>query len=201
MSREEAMGLLADFIPLFQSCLDSSWQFVEQVFGETPERRAAFTPTTRANMLYDRMAQVLQQALDGHPRIQLRHRGRMLRLILDQRLLIRFKKLDDSLRAKNVHTDSQRLDYYQMWLPGMEEPVLTKLTFGYRLNETKTSIAGAYITCPKSWRENHWTAAIGEDASQAAPLFVPPPVPDSEIGIGIVVTPKRALAKKRSASA
>ncbi len=199
--RDEAMALLADLLPVFRDCLDQSWQFVEQVFDEAPERRAAFTPTTRANMLYDRLVQMVRQALDGHPRIQLAHRGRMLRLIVDQRVLVRFKKLDEDLRARNVRTDSQLLDYYQLWLPGIEEPALTKLTFGYRLNATQTEIVGRYLTCPKNWKENHWFAALDEEASDAMPLFIPRPQSDADSGVGIVVTPKRAAPKKGTASA
>ena len=147
------------------------------------------------------MVQLVRQNLDGNSRVAMTTRGRMLRLVVDGRVLIRFKKLDDALRARNVHTDSQRLDYFQLWLPGMEEAKLTKLTFGYRLNEMATEILGRYLTCPKSWEENHWSAALDEPASDAMPLFTRSDQPDGGEDTGIVITSKRAVRRKGSASA
>lgn len=201
MPRDEAISLITDFIPTFRECLDQAWHFVEQVFSENADRRTAFSATTRANMIYDRLVQLIRRVLDGNPRIAMTTRGRMLRLVVDSRILIRFKKLDDSLRARNVRTDSQRRDYFQLWLPGMEEPQLTKITFGYRLNETATEILGRYVTCPKNWEENHWTAALDDPASDAMPLFTPIDQPDSGKLTGIVITAKHNGPKKGSASA
>jgi len=199
VSLDEAITILKEFLPVFGDCLDQAWDFVEDVFNDRPERRVAFRATTRANMLYDRLAQVVEQSLDDHPRVKISHRGRMLRLVIDDALQVRFKKLDENHRARNVRTSSQLSDYFQLRLPGMEEPELTKLVFGYRLNATETAIDGRFVTCPKSWQENHWVLALDEEASSAMPLFTSDI--EEEDDVEIVVKAKHAAKRKGSTSA
>lgn len=198
-TRDDAITILDEFLSIFRGCLDQAWEFVEEVFDDRPERRVAFRATTRANMLYDRLAQLVQNSLDGHPRVEVAHRGRMLRLIIDDVIQVRFKKLDENLRAKNVRTPSQLSDYFQLRLPGTEEAELTKLVFGYRLNATETAIDGRFVTCPKNWDENHWVLALDEEASSAMPLFSPAIEEDDDVEI--VVKAKRADKRKGSTSA
>ncbi len=199
VTRDDAITILDEFLPIFRGCLDQAWDYVEKVFNDDPGRRVAFCPATRAGMLYDRLAQLVKQALDGHPRVEVTHRGRMLRLIIDDTVMVRFKKLDENHRAKNVRTPSQRSDYFQYRLPGMEEPDLTKLVFGYRLNATETAIDGRFVTCPKSWEENHWVLALDEETSSAMPLFAPDI--EEDVDVEIVVKAKQADKRKGSASA
>lgn len=199
VSRDDAITHLNEFLPIFRGCLDQAWEFVEQVFSDNPERRVAFCPATRAGMLYDRLVQLVKQSLDGHPRVEVTHRGRMLRLIIDDTIMVRFKKLDENLRAKNVRTPSQFGDYFQFRLPGTEEPELTKLVFGYRLNATESEIEGRYVTCTKNWDENYWVFPLDEEASLATPLF--PPDTEEEDDAVIVVKAKQADKRKGSASA
>jgi hypothetical protein len=199
VSRDDAITILDEFLPIFRGCLDQAWEYVEQVFNDDPSRRVAFCPATRAGMLYDRLAQLVKQSLDGHPRVEVAHRGRMLRLIIDDTVMVRFKKLDENLRAKNVRTSSQFSDYFQLRLPGTEEPELTKLVFGYRLNATESDIEGRFVTCPKNWDENYWVLALDEEASSAMPLFTP--ATEEEDDAVIIIKAKQAGKRKGSASA
>jgi hypothetical protein len=199
VTRDDAITILDEFLPIFRDCLDRAWESVEEVLDERPERRVAFTSTTRANMLYDQLARIVQQSLDGHPRVTISHRGRMLRLIVDNIIQVRFKKLDDNHRAKNVRTLSQHSEYFQHCLPGLEEAELTKLVFGYQLNPTGTAIEGRFVTCPKNWEENHWVLPLDEEASSAMPLFAPA-IEDNE-DVEIVVRAKQASKAKGTASA
>lgn len=199
--RDQALAVVADFLPVFNDCLDKAWQFVEKLFEEAPERRPAFSLTTRANMLYDRMTQLIRQELEGQPRTRMETRGRMLLLVIDSLLVVRFKKLDGTLRAKNVHTTSQRMDYHQLSLPGIENPGLTRLTFGYRLDETATEIVARYVTCSKNWQENHWSERLDETASDAMPIFSPPAESNINPNAGVTLIAKRKVLNKGSASA
>jgi len=66
-------------------------------------------------------------------------------------VLLRFKKLDNNKRSRNIPTTQQYLFRAQLDLPGIPSE-LTHLEAGYVLNELQTGLDGVYITCPNKNR-------------------------------------------------
>jgi hypothetical protein len=196
VSREDALALLTDYMPQFDELLDEAWEYVESVYADDATRRVAFNDITKASMLHDRWSQLAAARFDGDHRVRIGRRGRMLLLLIDGRVAVRFKKLGSDLCARNIRTPSQERDYFQgqMFIEGLEPSSPTRLIFGYRVNSVGTEIAGRYLTCPKSWDENHWVEAIEEPKTDATPLLQPAVAAD-DLRSKITVRAKSARRK------
>lgn len=198
VSREDALGLLARYLPQFDDLLDGAWEYVEQVYADDPSRRVAFNEITKAGMLHDRWCQSAAARFDGDPRVRNIWRGRMLALLIDNRVAVRFKKLGADLCARNIRTPSQERDYFQgqMYLDGLEPIGPTRLIFGYRANAVGTQIASRYLTCPKSWDGNHWVEPIEQSKTDATPLLQPAVAADD---LRSKITVRARSARRKSA--
>ncbi|MBX3386456.1 MAG: hypothetical protein KF768_07785 [Phycisphaeraceae bacterium] len=196
VTQEDALGLLADYIPQFNELLDDAWEYVERVYADDPSRRIVFNEITKAGMLHDGWCRSAAARFDGDKRVRVIWRGRMLVLLIDNRVAVRFKKLGTDLCARNIRTPSQERDYFQgqMYLDGLEPIGPTRLIFGYRANAVGTQIAGRYLTCPKSWDENHWVEFIEQSKSDATQLLQPTVAAD-DLRSKITVRAKSARRK------
>jgi len=196
VSREDALVLLTDYMSPFDELLDEAWEYVERVYADDATRRVAFNDITKASMLNDRWCQLAAARFDGDQRVRIERRGRMLLLLIDGRVAVRFKKLGADLCARNIRTSSQERDYFQgqMYLDGVEPSSPTRLIYGYRANSVGIEIAGRYLTCPKSWDENHWVEFIKQPKADAMPLLQPAVAAD-DLRSKITVRAKSARRK------
>ena len=103
---------------------------------------------TRANIVHDLMIHRMRAEFDGMRGariIDLSHPYVRTLLEVNHRLLIRFKKLDESKLARNYRTKFIR-DYEQDTdLPGIP-PKAHRLTLGYRLNLLQTEVLDVSVT-------------------------------------------------------
>jgi hypothetical protein len=108
--------------------------------------RALHIPRTRANVLYDLMviqARIEFRGIRGAVMIDTRDGVTLLEI--DQKILLRFKKLDDDSLPSNYPTVRAR--DYDMGedLPGIPSSP-QRLTLGYRLNQLQTEIKDVLIS-------------------------------------------------------
>ncbi len=106
---------------------------------------------------------------------------------------LRFKKLDENMRSRNIPTQQAVLfnhQDYQSELPHM--PPVASLTLGYLLNPTRTSAAAIYVTMPDGNR-NIWTWQLYDDSlAQITDLVTHPPEDDITPTIRARVTSETA---------
>ena len=68
-------------------------------------------------------------------------------ITIDERVIVRFKLLDDNLRASNYPTN-HALDWQQQ-IPLNGIPTIARLHYGYRMDVTGTKVKDAFITLPR----------------------------------------------------
>lgn len=190
LTRDEARAILDPHTPVLLGCLAEAWEAVQRTLDEDPERRAVFDSATQAAMLYDWFANLIVGQLDGAPGVRKVQTGKMIKLIFNDRLSLRFKKFDRNLWSRNVRTNNQLRHYFQLQLDGVAEEA-TEVTLGYVTDVTNTGLRGVYLTCPIGWNRNKWMIVLDE-ADSGALLFEPtestPPA--------TIVKPKVAVKKK-----
>ena len=107
------------------------------------------------------------------------------------KLLMRFKKLDDSRQASNIETAHQLLLFSQgvQFLPGMPDKA-TIVIAGYQLDEAGGRIEDVIVTCPRELDGgNFWDFSVPRDGHAGAAQELIAPVP--------AVSPPKVRARGR----
>lgn len=176
LSRQEVEAILEPWLPMLREKFHEAWGWVQDDLNEKPDRRATFDSSTVSAMIYDRFKRIILPEFDGKPGVKIERRGRMIRIRIDNKVCLRFKRLDRKLRSGNIRTRSQKAIYHQQ--PYLIDVVdrATALTFGYVPDASKSDVRGLYVTCPKNFRENHYMIVL-DDQSDATSLLPTAPLP------------------------
>lgn len=173
LSRSEAWQLLEPIAPQLYSWLQDSWEWVQAILDEDPERRSVLDPSTIAGMVYDRFKTLLKSGLHDNPSIEFVDHGRMTRALVGGKAILRFKKFDEQLRSRNIGTKNQEsICHQQYYLDGVPARP-TNITFGYVTDLAGASLQAVYFTCPDGWDSNHWIIKVGGAEEDGALLFDP----------------------------
>lgn len=103
-----------------------------------------------------------------------RSNGIIKQFLIEGKIVLRFKKLNNKLLASNTNTELSFL-YYNQYLVLKQDfiPQLLKrevpldlsfinLFIGYRLNEFGTKIEDIHVVCPMGFKKNKWVHPIYE---------------------------------------
>ena len=184
LTEDAAKAILEPYMPGLQEDLEASWAWVQEALDGDPERRVVFDTSTQAAMVFNRFVFLTERRLSTDPKVRITKHGRMMKVAFGGgQLSLRFKKLDEELRSKNVKTNQQLRIYSQMVLDGMDPT--TTVTFGYKLDPPGRNIVGVYITCPIGWNINKWVIVLSESEGDALLLAPQSPPDDGQPGFSI----------------
>ena len=110
-------------------------------------------------------------------------------LNLQDRVLLRFKKLDENKITGNIRTQ-QTLDFLKQDLPFMPSHA-TNLIVGYELNQIQTNISAVTVTCPKNSLQTEWYFDL--ESSSKTDIINMPIEPKTS---GLIDTVKRVKVKE-----
>ena len=137
-SIEEAKILLAPYHNDLYACLMKAWQrWVSEFAPLLPDT----SPRARANMVYDLIIDEGRRRLSGQWGVKFVEGQSRYLLNVKDRLIVRFKKLDENLQTHNYPTLLSLQFDDQMDLPGSGfVSSLPRVTVGYRLKNFDTEI-------------------------------------------------------------
>lgn len=148
----------------------------------------------RARVISNFIAGEIRAKFADVPGVRLVDDSGFLVMVIDDRAVIRFKKLNDDLRPSNVMT-SQQFDFAtQKLLEGFPSDA-TNLTFGHKLDETGMEIEGFWLQCPRGLN-NLWSISL--DKPMELPLFPAEPQVVEEVAPPVVKAKQKKPAKKVS---
>jgi hypothetical protein len=143
LSQRNAAIRLGAYLPLIRSAFHRAWSEFQ---GLPPEQRTKLCARSRASIVHDFVVHAIRSSFDTINDVELVEINKLFMMVVGCDLALRFKKLDEGMRASNIPTQ-QSLDFSnQDDLPGIES--ITHLDAGYRLNALQTIIEGVYICCP-----------------------------------------------------
>jgi hypothetical protein len=177
VTQQEAEEILAPYSDGLKADFWQSWQWVQDILDQDPERRATLDPSTVAAMIFNRFVVLAIRRLTSDKNVVIRKHGRMMKVTFADKLSLRFKKFDENLCGSNVHTINQMFIYWQMEFDGMDSP--TEVTFGYTVDASGRRVTGLYVTCPIGWKENIWKITLDEDRGEDRGDVLPFAAPDS----------------------
>jgi hypothetical protein len=196
LTEAEARPILEPYLPALVDVFHSSFDWVQAILDQDPERRRDLDASIQAGMVYCRFTSLVGRRLGADKNVVLKRRGRMLRALIGKRIALRCKKLRKTrkghLCAGNVKTNAQSLIYYQLGIDKMQGAHPTEVTFGYTTDPSNRSPTGVYLTCPISWYSNKWTIPLeGEEFTGQLPFAQPAdpasPMPNQAT---FIITPK-----------
>jgi hypothetical protein len=165
----------------------------------TTERafRAALGPRTRANVIYEHIAQEARRRFEGRQGVVLTNKHGFLTINIGSDFILRFKKLDAYGQSRNVQTKQQKLFSLQMQMFGLGDE--TRITAGYQLNALATEITDIKVVCPDG-RRNAWGFSALEELEGEARPDSAPITPISPVGDTVLETnPEKAKPADRAA--
>lgn len=112
------------------------------------EIRRTFTPTTRAGMIHDFQIQRAAKYFSVFESVRIHELDKLILFDIEQKVALRFKKLDNSFRSRNQASGQVRNFRGQVQLAGVDAP--SNLEAGYILNQLETEIVWAGIVCPNN---------------------------------------------------
>ena len=154
LSRDQALEVLTPHAERLYRIGAVPW---ERWQSEYPNQ-VLHTPRTRANVLYDLMVNQARTEFRGIRGTEIVDPPNGVVLLdIDQRVLIRFKKLDDESLPRNYPTDAAKDWDIGEDLPGIPSSP-QRLTLGYRLNRLQLRFEMSW--CRTRWRADSSTTSF-----------------------------------------
>lgn len=188
ISQADAMTALAPHAGALFGVASTPW---EEYHARVPEDLlVAFCPRSRASCIHDLMLREAARYTVLAEGVRLFERNLMKGIIIDGRIAIRFKKLDEEGFSRGHYTKQVEEFRSQCQLDGID--AAHHLELGYVLNHNETEISEVRLVCP-SGRGVAWWARLEDEGMQPAVFDLLPvdPAPHSGDG-GAIITPKDA---------
>lgn len=176
--KDEAEEALRPYMAAFGDCLEAGFEAWREVGRLAPAVRVHLGTRTRANIISDHIAASVRSRFGQMRGVRVEERRGFPELVIDNRFVLRFKKLDKKGRSSNILTGVQRawLDS-QMTLPDMP-PEAKRLIAGYVLDALGTQIERMLVTSPANVKAINWMLDI-EHGDIATNVFQMPRTPIS----------------------
>ena len=183
LSEDAAWALLAPHLRLIGDCLREG---VDR-FNAEREHAGPVSTRSRASLVHDYAAEAAERAFDGTDGVELVRDHGFLVIVVDQRVLIRFKKLTNRLETRGIRTHQAQLWDAQEPLPGM--PPVTHLVAGYVLGDLG-DLDRLVLVCARYGRRL-WTIDLDDDAGGLADVVPLPGPEEHEPGHAVVRSARR----------
>lgn len=174
VSKDDAEDSLQPHLPQLRDCIQFGFDAWVALGQKAPELRAVLCPRTRASFIYDHIISRVRAVFSTVKRVRIVDRRGFPELVIKNRYVIRFKKLDSKGRSRNILTKQQKLWFeQQLSLPEMP-PAAEKLVAGYVLDMLGTEIEQVLVTCPKDATQIEWMINLSD--ADGVSNIVPMPV-------------------------
>jgi hypothetical protein len=159
ISSEDAKAILAPHISSLQSCVVSGLDEYNRHYGPI---RHVHSPHARAMIIRDHIIFSVKKEFDEVSGVRILNKRGLFLLLINEKLLLRFKKLNNRMLARNYPTKQARKFSEQLSFDGFFVPV-TNINVGYIANDLFTSPEKVVVACPNSMSSNEWCIDITPD--------------------------------------
>jgi|SRR5579884_2871797 len=173
ISLQEAEPILEPYLSMVLKCIRTPIEQWKGVCEREPLFVMDLDPRARANIINSHVVASVEKRFAKVKGVRLTRDHGFLVLIIGERIVVRFKKLDEKLRSRNYMTNQQWKLYYQEDLPGLP-PGATVVIAGYRLDPTGMLLNDVHVVCPVG-SQNKWAIPVAEGATIRLPVAATPP--------------------------
>lgn len=158
IDRDEAVEILQPHLQAIYDIIRGGWEDLQKL---TEDEKRKFGPGTRAAIVHDfQVARGIQyfSAL-GDENAYVYELSKLYVFDIEQKIAIRFKKLDRELLSRNQPTRQVREFRGQQQLPGVE--ATSNIEAGYVLDELEQEIVWIGLVCPNN-KGTYWEVELRE---------------------------------------
>lgn len=142
-TKEESFAILDPYIPIITEVIRNA---VDE-FSKDP-KKLIYCNRTKACIINDLIIKNSLENLYSVDGIRFRQCRGNTYIIIRDKFILRFKKLDKNLRTSNAPTNqSNKYIYQESLFSDLPDPV-TNIFAGYTWNNSQSSYSGIYLTCP-----------------------------------------------------
>ena len=183
ISEADAIQILGNQICDFREIMIAAW---DDYLGYAPMHRRLHSSTTRAGIVHDHIKQRARERFGNDPLSHVLQVNKMLVVVIDQRLVVRFKMFQPDKTSSNIPTGQVRDFRQQRDIPEVRKQLeligeLSNLEAGYILDRLESEILQTWLVCPSGICANSWRheikerhASAGLPRPSATPLFPSP---------------------------
>ncbi len=170
IDKDSAEQALRPYFADLRACIVGGFKAWMELGRVAPALRVPCSTRTRAGFIYDHIVSCVRATFAGRRSVRIIEKRGFLELVIKNRFVLRFKKLDAKGRSRNILTRQQRLWFeQQLTLPEMP-PEAEKLIAGYVLDELGTEIHRVLVTQPASATAVDWLLGIDGDDTNIIPM-------------------------------
>ena len=180
ISEVNAIRLLGDRVYDLCEVMVAAW---DDYLHYAPVHRRLHCATTRAGIVHDHIKNRARERFDDDPSCYVGDINKLLVVVIEQRLVIRFKRFLPDKTSRNIPT--KQVEDYRMQrdIAGLHEQFnligeLSNLEAGYILDQFDSEMQETWLVCPSGIRANAWmrqiqnrTATAKVPGASIAPLF------------------------------
>lgn len=152
ISASDTFSFLKQYNTILYDCVMNAWIDYNKEYSH--HVRSIHSQTTRANIIHSHMVYHARNLFEDIKGVFFIERNKLFMVNINDKVLLRFKKLDENKKSGNIETQ-QTLDFLKQDLPSMPQHA-KNLIVGYELNSLQTSISAITVTCPKNSSEIDW---------------------------------------------
>jgi hypothetical protein len=183
LTQDEAIAALGPHVDALFKIATAPW---DEYHARMPQDLlVTFSTRTRATAIHDLMVRDAIKYAASADRVRPFERQMMRGMVIDDRIAIRFKKLDEDSYSRGHYTRQVEEYRSQQSLDGID--AAHHLELGYVLNRDETEVAEVRIVYPTG-RNNAWWSRI--DGADIQPVVIDLLPPDGPEGGGAIITPK-----------
>ncbi|MGO8855515.1 MAG: hypothetical protein ACLQO1_07365 [Steroidobacteraceae bacterium] len=181
---DDVRPILLDFELRIRKVLEGAW---DDWMSLPVESRITFDKTTRANCIFSYARQRALAEFMNDKEIRAIPRGRTVRFLFRDRVLVRLKKANRFGLGSNISTQAT-LEFIDPQIPLFDLPEIYHIEVCYQEDEYATRMASIAATCRQGFQKL-WSFELQKPAAAA---IIPFPTPPIDSG-----TPPAATARPR----
>lgn len=187
------MRRLEPFADDIRACLAAGWAEWRECGEAVPHLRVHWNPRTRASIIHNGMMNEVFKRFHNRDGVRfVRGKGGLVMVCFGETVTLRFKKLDQSFKTRNIRTAQTIRFALQLQMDGLMTPEVTNVVAGYLLNELQDEIKGLWIVCSYD-SEVQWKHSLDD-------MLLPPPA-DLSNPVGDGPTPPKVISRTAPAAA
>jgi hypothetical protein len=168
ITQDDALEIFEPYRDAVVGMIHTAW---DSWLDYSEAQQAILDSTARANIVHCNIRhgiRLLEPVFEQFRTVEIQ---RLFCVVLKERLLVRFKKVNEQLIASNIFTDQVKDFRRQRTLPGMCE--YANLEIGYQLDSLEREVQAVHLVCPNGPKKFFWAAEVirGTDTTNIHDMF------------------------------
>lgn len=193
LSKDEAKEVLKPFAQLFYDAIIGGFSDYKH---NDSERAVIHDNTVKSNLVRSYVLNRVKQLVVNNPSLKLIEQKRMFAILVSDKVIVRFKKLNDIFRSSNIPT--KQIKEFRSRVLTFQGVSALPIDAGWRVNDFYSEIEDVHFVCPNGIG-NLWRFPLEDLAVQKIQTVIFPKKEEEIIQV-VTVKPEIAHVNRKTAN-